>query len=125
MNISMAKRLEEQRKYYELEKTFEWKEWINKIPYIQFPPSWQVKAIPPFAAALIRYAIKTPDIDDFVSVYLDAWEALGFWDGKPYWEIYNSCIGEPMRFDMDDVKGLLEGIESILADIKKFKGNAP
>lgn len=38
-----------------IEEQSEWLQWIEKIPYIQFPAHWFVKVIPPFAGAMARF----------------------------------------------------------------------
>jgi len=112
--------IEQQRKYYELEQVFEWRKWSKEIPAIKFPPHWNVKIVPPFAAAMIRFWVTLDDMVDGISVYLDCYETLGCWDGQPYWEIHPCSDGDCARYDMTDVKGLLEGIEEALnARIKK------
>jgi len=72
---------------YETAKVFEWDKWRNEIPYIQWPESWAVKAIPPFSTGIIRYNITKPNTNIFVSVYLDCYDQAGC-VGEPYWEIY-------------------------------------
>lgn len=88
-------------------KEFEWMKWANEIPFIKWPTEWEVKAIPPFAGAVIRYWINTPR--GKISVYLDCYDVLGYY-GKPHWEVYPDRNGDNSRFDMDDVDGLLKCI---------------
>jgi len=110
--------IEAQTKYYELERIFEWHKWSAKIPAIQFPPHWRVRIVPPFAAAMIRFRISVEGSKYEISVYLDCHETLGCWDGQPYWEIYPAADGDTARFDMVDVKGLLEAITESLEEMK-------
>lgn len=77
---------------HRVEDSFEWRKWAEEIPFIKWPSDWEVKAIPPFAGAIIRYHIKTKNCKS-VSVYLDCYDCLGFVN-QPYWEVYpidNDC----------------------------------
>jgi hypothetical protein len=105
---------EAQIKSYELEEAFEWHKWRKEIPYIQFPSHWHVKIMPPFAAAIIRFGVSLTGEGGCVSVYLDCYGTLGGVAGKPYWEIYPAADGDTERFQMNDIKGLLEAIEKSL-----------
>jgi hypothetical protein len=109
---------ESQLKYYQLERDFEWQKWAMKIPAIQFPSHWHVKIVPPLAAAMIRFRVSLDGKDRDISVYLDCYETLGCWNGEPYWEIYPASNGDTERFDMADIKCLIEGIEKALKEIK-------
>ena len=91
----------------EMEKEFEWMKWCNEIPFIKWPADWEVKPIPPFAGAVIRYWINTPR--GKISVYLDCYENLGYF-GEPHWEVYPDKAGENSRFKMADIEGLLKCI---------------
>ena len=91
----------------QMEKEFEWMKWAKEIPYIKWPSDWELKAVPPYVGAVIRYWIKTPRGE--ISVYLDCYDNLGFY-GKPHWEVYPDKDGNNMRFDMEDVDGLLKCI---------------
>lgn len=84
----------------------EYYKWMNAIPYLNFPYNWFVKAIPPFAGAIIRYWIITPECSH-VSVYLDCYNRLGV-SNEPYWEVYGSGNGETHRCDMQDTEKLME-----------------
>lgn len=93
-----------------MEEAFEWRKWVKEIPYLMFPADWEVKAVPPFAGAIIRYHIKRGEA--FVSVYLDCYDRLGFM-GEPYWEIHpydDDC----WRTTIDKTSELLEAIETAL-----------
>ena len=70
---------------YNVEKREEWRRWCEEIPELQFPSSWNVKIIPPFGGAMVRFII-----NEKISVYLDCYDSLGFM-GEPYWEIYPYC----------------------------------
>lgn len=92
-------------------------EWIGKLPYINFKSHWNVKVIPPFAGAVIRFLVSYGDRE--VSVYMDGYNILGFYYNdddikEPYWEIYPTLYDDTERFALNDVKGLIEGISNIL-----------
>lgn len=91
------------------EKAFEWRKWCEKIPYIEFPSSWQVQVIPPFAGAVVRFCVRKPGMKGRVSVYLDCYEMLGYF-GEPHWEIYPDANDNNARFAMNDTYTLLEEI---------------
>lgn len=66
---------EKTKALYEVAKTFEWGKWQKEIPFIQFPSSWKVKAIPPFITGIIRYCIEhSKQPGSMVSVYLDCYD---------------------------------------------------
>lgn len=88
------------------EKIMESGKWISEIPYLNFKPEWQVKVIPPFAGAVIRFIIKNGE--KTISVYLDCYNKLGCYN-KPYWEIY-PYLDDTFRCDMSDTESLLEAI---------------
>lgn len=95
-----------------LEKRLEWNKWATEIPYISWPTAWQIKAVPPFHGAIIRYRVKKGDKD--VSVYLDCYDILGV-VGEPYWEVY-PVEGDVGRCLMNETDRLLEIISSVLDD---------
>jgi len=87
--------------------------WRDKIPYINFPSYWSIKIVPAFGNAIIRFVVKYKEIK--ISVYLDGYEALGFYYDdnqlrQPYWEIYPDKDGDIDRFDLNDVEGLIATI---------------
>ena len=84
--------------------------WFDKVPYVDFDSDMQARAVPPFGGALVRYSVKKGEAR--VSVYLDADNSLGCWEG-PYWEIY-PYDDDTMRYDIEDTKGLVEGIRHSL-----------
>ena len=93
-----------------MEKMFEWRKWIDEIPYLKFKPEWEVRAIPPISGAIIRYNIKY--FDKFCSVYLDCYDMMGC-VGHPYWELY-PYNGDTFRCDIKDTDSLLNAIEHAL-----------
>lgn len=62
------------------------RQWCEKIPHVPFLPEWDVRAIPPFGGALVRYWIKYEGAR--VSVYLDGDNSLGHGPEPAYWEIH-------------------------------------
>ena len=89
----------------------EYHKWQEEIPNISFPSDWEIRIIPPFGGAIVRFlAIKG---DRQVSVYLDCYDRLGIY-GSPYWEIYPNTSGDVDRLSMNDVDGLLQGIKESL-----------
>lgn len=98
-----------------IEGHYEWRKWAQEIPYIKFPGNWEVKAIPPFAGAIIRYIIKHENCtgDDSVSIYLDCYGELGCVD-EPYWELYPDVDGDTYRCGMNNVDDLLSRLHEIL-----------
>lgn len=91
---------------------FEWNKWMNGIPKIPMKDGWSIKVIPPFLQAIVRFKVYKGSKE--VSVYLDCYSALGYFDGNPYWEIYPGVNGEPDRFAMNDINGLVAAIEKVL-----------
>lgn len=97
----------------QIENVFEWRKWIEKIPYIQFPEHWLVEIIPPFGGAIVRFWVRHKDNEKVeVSVYLDCYDMLGC-VGEPYWEVY-PYDGDVYRCKMDNITELLEAIEYCL-----------
>jgi len=93
-----------------MEKELEYRKWVTEIPYIQWP-DWQVKAIPSYLCAIVRYWIKKNDT--IVSVYLDCYDMLGA-VGEPYWEVYPLERGDVGRCKMNNVTELLSLITQAL-----------
>lgn len=88
--------------------------WCGKIPFIPFKQGWLVKVIPPFAGAVARFLVST-DGKNYVSVYLDCYSQLGYWDA-PYWEVY-PYDGDTYRCNMNEVDRLVDAIEYSLNEI--------
>ena len=95
-----------------IEHEEEWRTWIDKIPAIQFDADWQVKVIPPFSGAMVRFLILKGGKQ--ASIYLDCYDVLGC-VGHPYWEVYpvDDDVG---RCDIDDIEQLLVLIRRALED---------
>lgn len=94
--------------------------WYTKIPHVPFQPEWDVRAVPAFGGAIVRYRIQHMGAD--ISVYLDAYDALGC-VGKPYWQIYPDANGDAERFLMADVGDLVSGIADAIEVHKKEAQN--
>lgn len=91
----------------ELEESMEWHHWSNEIPFIKFDSDWEVKIIPPFAGAVVRFLVKKNDKQ--VSIYLDCYDILGY-HNSPYWEVYPvkfEGYTDTARFNINDISGLL------------------
>lgn len=86
----------------------ECRKWGSIIPALHFEKEWDVKIIPPFGGAVIRFYIGYND--KHVSVYFDGYSELGCVP-EPYWEYYD---GE------DCYRYLMDESEQMMTDIKKF-----
>lgn len=88
--------------------------WCARIPALHFEKEWDVKIIPPFGGAVIRFCIDHNG--KHVSVYFDGYSELGYVLDKndkpiPYFEYYD---GEDChRYWIDES-------EEMMADIKNF-----
>lgn len=115
-------------KRYEIESEQKWHEEIDDIPFIPFPKGWEVRVIPPFGDAVVRFQVKLPS-GTTKSVYLDSRSSLGFFGGidvpTPYWEVYpvNDDTG---RCHRGDIEGLLDLIatEEIVSSPFNWLANA-
>ena len=92
----------------------ECRKWASEIPALHFEKEWDVKIIPPFGGAVIRFCIDHND--KHVSVYFDGYSELGYVvdkNGKPipYFECYDG--EECYRYFTDES-------EQMMKDIKKF-----
>ena len=82
--------------------------WGARIPALHFEKEWDVKIIPPFGGAVIRFCIGYND--KHVSVYFDGYSELGCVP-EPYWEYFDR--EECYRYYIDES-------EQMMTDIKKF-----
>ena len=98
---------------------FEWDKWMNEIPWLNFPTDLIVQIIPPYNGAMIRFLVKKPGMKRNVSVYLDCYTTLGFYNNVPYWEIYPWLDGDVWRCDMKNTKRLLSAIKRALNKLEK------
>jgi hypothetical protein len=90
----------------------------TELPSIKFKPEWDVVILPPFGGATMRFVVRYKKKS--VSVYCDHFNNLGYWDGKPYWEMYPLTyegFADVKRFDLENTKGLIENIEQELEGI--------
>lgn len=89
------------------------REWWGKIPRVNFDPSWDVRAQPPFGGAMIRYSVEHKGAH--VSIYMDAYDRLGC-VGEPYWEIHPDRDGTDCeRFLLNETDDLVAGIAASIA----------
>lgn len=97
-----------------IEKNKGYEKWRKELPSFHFDEKWEVKIIPPFAGAVIRFYISYKD--KFVSVYFDSDSSLGFMYGDdgspiPYFEYYDGQ--ETYRY-------LPNEAEEMMSDIRKY-----
>lgn len=90
----------------------------SKIPPLHFKTEWDVRIIPPFGGAMMRFTVDHNG--KHVSVYCDFFQNLGCFRG-PYWEMYPRSYkwnGEPytdvMRFALNDTESLIANIDAEL-----------
>ena len=98
-----------------IESKEKWREWCNKIPALKFDSDWDVKIIPPFGGALARFTVRKGD--KHVSVYFDAYSALGAMydeagDPIPYYEVFNG--EDTPRYYLNEADEMMEYIRSVL-----------
>jgi len=98
------------------EQMMDFNKWSPQIPNINFHEEWDVKIIPPFGGALIRFRV-----NERVSVYLDVHERLGYYGGDPYWEVH-PVDNDVARCDMKDVDRLMSHIEQALKETDEDDG---
>jgi hypothetical protein len=101
------------KSYYLAEQELEYRRWTKEIPFIKFDADWEVKVIPPFAGAVVRFFVRKGAKE--VSVYLDCYDNLGYMDKKPHWEIYPDKDDENSRFYMNETEELLSAIREALS----------
>lgn len=95
--------------------------WKDKIPFLPFKDGWEVKPVPAFFGAVVRFQVQHKDIKDFrVSVYLDCYEKLGYFGG-PYWEVY-PVGSDTARYSIEDTEGVISAIDSAFKHKRKPKG---
>ena len=103
-----------------IENEEHWKQWAKDIPSLRFDSDWDVKIIPPFLNAIIRFYIEKNNKK--VSVYFDAYSQLGWMENEngepiPYWEVYTTDDNNddyPHRYLMNETSELMDDIRSIL-----------
>lgn len=85
---------------------YEWSDKANVMPFFKIPSDWSIAVTPPFTGADARFRIKTPSGNRY-SVYADFDETLGYFDGRPYWEVY-PIDGDVARFSIEDIDLLID-----------------
>jgi hypothetical protein len=96
------------------EKLQEHRRWQNEVQVIHFEKEWEVRIIPPFSGAVIRFTIDYNG--KHVSVYFDGYSELGWMVDEeenpiPYFEYYDGF--ETYRY-------LINETEEMMKDIKNF-----
>jgi hypothetical protein len=111
--VNVDEAVEEKLKRYHVEQEQDWKGEINRIPWLHFRGDWQVRIIPPFGDAVIRFQVILPS-GVLKSVYMDSRHSLGIWGNldtcEPYWEVY-PYQGDVGRCALDDTIMLMEMIQ--------------
>lgn len=97
------------------EQIHDFRGWANKLPTFHFDKGWDVKIIPPFAGAIIRFTIDYNG--KHVSVYFDAYSELGFVYDKhgksiPYFEYYDG--EDTYRYYLDESDKMMDDIRNYL-----------
>lgn len=90
------------------------------LPALHFKPEWEVRIVPPFGCAMMRFWVDHNG--KRVSVYADYFEELGYFGHQPYWEMYprtyangdGSTYQDVARFGIGDTEGLMKAIEAEL-----------
>lgn len=93
----------------------EYRKWMKEIPALHFEKEWDVKIIPPFGGAVIRFCIDYNG--KHVSVYFDAYSELGWVVDEnknpiPYFEYYDG--EECYRYYMYESEQMMEDIKDFL-----------
>lgn len=98
----------------ECSRAYEWHRWVREIPFLDFPASWLIQPIPPFAGAVARFCVKHKNKPlSSTSVYLDCYDQLGIY-GSPYWEVH--------PVDDDVARCNMENTTELMALIKRSLG---
>lgn len=93
----------------------ECRKWMKELPVLHFEKEWDVKIIPPFGGAVIRFWIDYNG--KHVSVYFDAYSELGWMVDEndnliPYFEYYDG--EECYRYYMHESEQMMEDIKNFL-----------
>lgn len=113
--------IEDRNRRHSVERFEKWMQWIHKIPFLKFPCNYEIKIIPPFGGAIIRFWIRSPKMaqSENVSVYLDGHDVLGC-VGEPYWEIYPYSKDDPTaRYLLNETDQLMNGIKIAVKNMEK------
>jgi len=106
--------------HYSVQDKDEWGKWLREIPFIPIPNDWEVRLAPPVSGAVVRMHVRKKGYGDWVSVYLDCYDRLGYYHERdayvPYWEVmpYDGDVG---RCGINEVDKLVEMIEQGLEGI--------
>ena len=100
---------------------------VSKIPPLHFKPEWEVRIIPPYGSAMMRFLVSYNGRN--VSVYCDMFSFLGYYGaGEPYWEMYprtfsnSQTLEDIMRFGLYDTDELIAEIDKELKGIPVNEG---
>jgi len=109
-----SKILERTAAVAEYDRVMETDKWSALIPPLAFPIDWQIHMVPPFAGAIIRFAVAKED--KYASIYLDGYDMLGIME-KPYWEVFTpNSDNFPQRCPMEEWDTLIELISKALEE---------
>lgn len=103
----MSKALDIHFARIQVEHDQKWRDDVETLPWLQFPPNWHIQVIPPFADAVVRFRVRLPS-GKTKSVYLDSRCSLGYFNavGETYWEVYP--VGDDTgRCGLNDIEELL------------------
>ena len=105
---------------FEYDQAMKTRERMELIPALNFPKKWNVRIIPPFGGATIRFQVsdKHTKEGEFVSIYLDMDSNLGS-PKIPYWEVYPAENDDVMRWEMNCTKELMKTIKKALKHLRK------
>ena len=109
---------EQMSNVYRMEQFQEYSKWQKELPYLHFEKEWDVKIIPPFCGAIIRFYIKHNGKS--ASVYFDGYSELGYmYDNNdepiPYFEFYDG--DDIKRYRMSESEQMMEDIRSHLNNL--------
>lgn len=97
------------------EQIHDFRGWANRLPTFHFDKEWDVKIIPPFAGAIIRFTIDYKN--KHVSVYFDGYSELGYVCNEeekpiPYFEYYDGK--DTYRYYLDEADKMMDDIRNFL-----------
>lgn len=99
---------------HEIEEKLQWRLLGAEVPFLDIPRNLQIKIIPPFAGASMRFLARDKkNPDKAISVYFDAHNSLGFM-GCPYWEIYPNHEDSNQRFVVGEENQMFLAIQKAL-----------
>lgn len=110
--MPMPEIIDMQRKREKVEEFYQWKEWADRIPFLDFDSNWEVKIIPPLKCTVIKFHLKHKEkAESWVSVLLEADNYFGGPAENPYWEVYpiDNCDSF-LRIPLNETDKLLKTI---------------